>query len=423
MRGALLGGSLLLLALPLSGCDFGNPRPDKPSVEVKLEEPHWTAQTADQLRRTIAGRAIHGLDRLAFDTSAAAGTTAGDAALTRVALAYANALARGAADPARLFAEYTLPRPAIDARAGLIQALDAGRLDVWLDGLAPQSDDYRKLSAAYLAAAPGSAVPVTGKPIGPGDSDARVPAISGSAKARAIAVEMERLRWLDRIVPATRIDVNIATAELEYWRDGMLADNRRVITGDSDTQTPQLGSPLFQLVANPTWTVPRSIQRRELAGKGDDYLRRHNMQWKNGRIVQLSGPQNSLGLVKFGLKNPYAIYLHDTPAKHLFHESERQRSHGCVRVEDALGFADMIARDEGVSEQWQAARSGDKQRFVSLPREIPVRLLYRTVVFDNAGAPVVRADPYGWNDRIAAKLGFAVPASREARSQRTDIGP
>jgi hypothetical protein len=33
------------------------------------------------------------------------------------------------------------------------------------------------------------------------------------------------------------------------------------------------------------------------------------------------------------------------------------------------------------------------------------------VLFDNSGEPVVRSDPYGWNDRVAS-----APASRKARA-------
>src|SRR5690606_35005499 len=108
-----------------------------------------------------------------------------------------------------------------------------------------------------------------------------------------------------------------------YWRDGKIADSRKVVTGKPDTATPQLGSPIYRLVANPTWTVPRSIERKELAGKGAAYLRRINMIWKDGWIVQQPGPKNSLGLVKFDMQNEHAIYLHDTPAKQLFDEVQR----------------------------------------------------------------------------------------------------
>src|SRR3546814_3367477 len=93
------------------------------------------------------------------------------------------------------------------------------------------------------------------------------------------------------------------------------------------------------------------------------------MMWKDGWIVQKPGPKNSLGLVKFDMQNEHQIYLHDTPAKQLFGEVQRQRSHGCVRVEDALGFAAILARDEGISAEWEKARATGKASFVPRSEE------------------------------------------------------
>jgi murein L,D-transpeptidase YcbB/YkuD len=242
-------------------------------------------------------------------------------------------------------------------------------------------------------------------------------------RSRAIAVSMERLRWLERTPPATRIDVNLAAARLTYWRDGKIVDSRKVIVGEPDTETPQLGSPIFRLVANPTWTVPRSIQEKEIANKGSGYLKANNMVWKDGWIVQQPGPKNSLGLVKFDMQNDHAIYLHDTPAKPLFAMVQRQRSHGCVRVEDALGFAEMLAKDEGVLDEWHTARASGRETFVKLPRQIPVRMLYQTVLFDDADEPIVRNDPYGWDDRIGAALGFKAGKALRVQSGAVDVGP
>ena len=137
-------------------------------------------------------------------------------------------------------------------------------------------------------------------------------------RARQIAVNLERLRWLDRNPPATRIDVNTAAAFLEYRRDGALRDRRNVVVGQPDWETPQLGSPIFQLVAHPIWRVPDSILEDELQDKSPAYLAAQGMEWRDDRLVQLPGPKNSLGQVKFDMRNDQAIYLHDTPAKALF---------------------------------------------------------------------------------------------------------
>lgn len=478
MPRSLIAGALLALPLVLAACD---PSGSPPPSGISSDQAQWSDATARQLRAAIDRRAAPGLDRLPFAVEGRPGAADGNAALTRSALRYAAALAGGAVDPAKLYRVYTLPRPRVDLQHGLADAIAAGKVDAWLESLAPQDANYRKLSQAYLALrkSPGAAapaIPATAEPLRPGQTDARIPAIarqlvasdyldpaqaagdryspamvravqrmqadygidadgivgagvleilnlSDADRARAIAVAMERMRWLDRQVPATRIDVNIAAGRLGYWREGRLVDSRKVVVGRPETETPQLGSPVYRLVANPTWTVPRSIQNREIAGKGAAYLRRNNMAWKDGWIVQQPGPHNSLGLVKFDMKNDVQIYLHDTPAKQLFDEVQRQRSHGCVRVEDALGFAAMLARDEGVLDEWNRARATGKESFVPLPREIPVRLFYQTVLFDDAGEPVVRADPYGWNERVSAALGFPAGQDRRLHAGTADVGP
>lgn len=475
MRNGVIACSLLALSFTLTGCDRSS---SSRQSNASAEDARWNNRSAGQLREAIKRRAAHGLDRMRFAVPEGASD---QAALTEAALRYASALARGASDPAKLNTIYSLPRPAPDLKAGLAAALAKGKVDDWLSSLAPQDDTYKALSKAYLAlrgqkTEPTPTIPDAGKPIEPGTTDPRIPAIarqlaasdylgraagegqvyspamvkavrrmqadfgikpdgvigsdaleilnlSDADRARAIAVAMERMRWLDRNPPATRIDVNLASARLAYWRDGKLADTRKVVVGKPDTETPQLGSPIYRLVANPTWTVPRSIQNKEIAGKGTAYLRRNNMAWKDGWIVQQPGPKNSLGLVKFDMQNEHQIYLHDTPAKQLFSEVQRQRSHGCVRVEDALGFAAMLAEDAGVTAEWEKARATGKESFVPLPRPIMVRLTYQTILFDEKGEPVVRADPYGWNDRVSAALGFPASEGHRLRSSGDDMGP
>ncbi|MDQ3246410.1 MAG: L,D-transpeptidase family protein [Pseudomonadota bacterium] len=243
------------------------------------------------------------------------------------------------------------------------------------------------------------------------------------ARARQLAVNMERMRWLERTPPQTRIDVNTAAAFLDYWREGQRRDRRRVVVGQPEWETPQLGSPMYRLVANPTWTIPKSIEEDEIAEKGPGYLAANNMVRKGGFIVQQPGPKNALGQVKFDMLNEEAIYLHDTPAKALFQESQRQRSHGCVRVDDALGFAQVIARDEGVLPEFVKAMQTGDETFVKLPKQIPVRLLYHTAFVDDSGRVRFRADPYGWDDDLAVALGLAQRARRVLQNQHGDVGP
>jgi L,D-transpeptidase YcbB len=458
--------------------------------------PVWDKDKARELVAALREAHAHALDEAAFlqPIADARSPAAREAAMSRAAFDFGEALARGRTDPERLHDVYELPRPEVDTAGGLAQAAENGGVRAWLLGLAPQDEEYRALSEAYLdyrrRTAHGEERRVEeGRTLRQGERDPRIPQIvealradgylpaapeqaeaangaNGAAaatpavytaeiagavrrlqedygvkadgvlgadtlallntgafeRARALAVNLERRRWLPRETPPTRIDVNTAAADMAYFRDNALADRRRVVVGQPDTETPALASPMFRLVANPTWTVPKSIEERDIAGRGEDYLRRNNMERRDGWIVQASGPTNALGLVKFDMKNDHAIYLHDTPSKGLFNENQRHYSAGCVRVQDALGFAEKIAADRGVSEEWRRARATGEETFVNLGEEIPVRLLYHTVFLDE-GRLTFRTDPYGWDDKVAEALGLAARARPQIDLQRRDIGP
>jgi murein L,D-transpeptidase YcbB/YkuD len=245
-----------------------------------------------------------------------------------------------------------------------------------------------------------------------------------TTRARQLAVAMERLRWLQREPPKTRIDVNTAASFLDYWRDGQHVDHRKVINGEPDKPTPQLQAPIVQLVANPTWTVPKGIGEKELATKGQAWLSANGFVMKGDQYVQQPGPKNSLGLVKFDMRDDEAIYLHDTPAKAVFEQSDRHRSHGCVRVEGAVQFATALAQQEGILDQFQAAMQKEDESYVKLPKEIPVRLLYQTAFWDGSRIQF-RPDVYGWDENIAKALELAPgpPRKIEQPESSDDVGP
>jgi murein L,D-transpeptidase YcbB/YkuD len=168
--------------------------------------------------------------------------------------------------------------------------------------------------------------------------------------------------------------------------------------------------------------VPKSIAEEEISKRGQGWLAENNFTMKNGRYVQASGPRNSLGIVKFDMDDAQAIYLHDTPAKALFGLPDRHRSHGCVRVENAVAFANAIATEEGVQEQFQKAMAGKDEKYVKLKTPIPVRLLYQTAFWDGSKVRF-RPDVYGWDDNVAASLGLVRGVHWAPVEQSGDIGP
>lgn len=402
-------------------------------------------------------------------------------ALVRIATEYASALAAGRVDPAKLRDVYTVPRPKVDVSAGVAQALHDNKYREWVNSLAPQTDEYRALSKAFVALVqrtpdlPDGAI-AAGKTVKRGASDPRLPAIAANLKqlgylpaelpadtrytpaiaqavarfqsdsgqkpdgvlggatiaalnasprdrARTLAVAMERLRWLDRTPPATRIDVNTAATYLDFFSDGRLQTRRKVVAGQPGWQTPELGSPIFQLVANPSWTVPKSIAEKELSTKPAGYFAEQNMVQKDGRYVQLPGPKNALGQVKFDMKNDQAIYLHDTPAKAMFGQDERHESHGCVRVDGALDLAGAIASAQGVLDKFEKGLASGNETFVPLKTPIPVRLMYHTAWLGDDGRVHFAQDVYGWDNDVAAALGYAKTQAPSLKRVTGDVGP
>ena len=250
---------------------------------------------------------------------------------------------------------------------------------------------------------------------------------SAEDRARQIALNLERRRWLKREVSPERIEVNTAAAIMVYWKDGRPVHSNRVVCGAPSTQTPSLEKPFASVVANPPWYVPASIARNEILPRGPGYLASQNMYVSNGTVIQRAGPTAALGYVKFELRDSYAIFLHDTPSKAVFNLAMRQRSHGCVRVQGAVDFARLLlSPDPSLLAQFDTAQDTRETKRISTGREISVRLLYWTAFVDGQGRVAFREDVYERDAKLAEALGIALslpkPVDDGARVAN-DVGP
>ncbi len=224
-------------------------------------------------------------------------------------------------------------------------------------------------------------------------------------RADQIRANMERVRWITDDLSDDVLVVNIAGFRLWLFRDGEDIWTTEVMTGSVRTQTPVFKARMSYLVFNPTWTVPRSIIREMMPKFKDDpnYINEHNyrlvdrngnrvmpesLDWsalgKNNfpyRLVQMPGEGNALGRVKFIFPNEHAIYLHDTPSKHLFAESNRAFSHGCIRVNKPLRLAELLLNDERLwkPEDIDAVVNNKTLRQVQLNKPVDVIIMYWTV--------------------------------------------
>jgi len=426
-----------------------------------------------------------------FDFEALAGDpAAAEMRTTAAALGYARALAEGRVRPEAVEELWEMQKNRVDLPVGLNDGLAQNRLVDWFEGLAPTDIGYSNLSAGYvryrrLIREGGWPTFRQGATIEPGMSDARIPvliqrmvaegdlaapdgarltqqgivygpelqtavrgfqarhglvadgrlgtgsqrSLSASAedRARQIALNLERRRWLKREVAPERIEVNTAAAIMVYWKDGRPVHSNRVVVGTAANQTPSLEKPFASVVANPPWYVPSSIARAEILPRGPGYLAANNMYILNGRVIQRAGPMAALGYVKFELRDSYAIFLHDTPSKGAFNLAFRHRSHGCVRVQGAVEFARLLlSPDPALLERFDNAQDTRETRRISTGREISVRLLYWTAFVDGQGRVAFREDVYSRDAKLAQALGIAINLPRpvdDGRSVANDVGP
>jgi L,D-transpeptidase YcbB len=231
----------------------------------------------------------------------------------------------------------------------------------------------------------------------------------------AIMANMERWRWLPKDLPVNRVQVNIAAAVLTVFEGDAPVASMRAVTGrPGGNETPMLQSSIHSIVINPPWNVPSSIAKKELWPKGRATLLAQGYKIvgtpeTGERIVQPAGPKSALGRLKFDFDNPFAVYLHDTPAQAKFASFDRLASHGCVRLEKPLPLAMLMLQKDPV---WagaavQTAIATGKTQRVALPQRVAVYLLYWTAFASANGTMNFRDDPYKWDKLLATKIDAA----------------
>jgi murein L,D-transpeptidase YcbB/YkuD len=380
-------------------------------------EPVWTQHPAqaDALLNTVLRAGEHGLDPGMFHAAllrnpAALSPIDRELVLSDAFLAYADALARGAVPiEVRMDDEDLSPEPI--AVAGVLDnALNSPNPAAVIAALAPNSPDYKTLQRALQSypwgAADGGAPPRGAAGVGnrppPGLPADRTFDKTGEARFRQIAVNLERLRWLPRNLPADRVWVNIPDARLVLYQADRPVFTTRVVVGQLDWQTPELQASIESLLYNPPWNVPPSIAAEEIRPKlaqNPDYLSRHHMVIRpNGAIQQLPGLGTALGQLKFELPNRFDVYLHDTPLKNLFARDNRRQSHGCVRVQNPRELAALLLREPVAVINKGIALGYTNRRMLPVP--VPVFLVYQTAFVGADGAVEFRPDVYGRDAEI-----------------------
>ncbi len=241
---------------------------------------------------------------------------------------------------------------------------------------------------------------------------------------------------LDRVrsIPATGkyAIVDSATQRLLMFDNGVAVDSMKVVVGDQrklGLPTPMIASVMYYVVHNPYWNVPHHLVRKTVApnvlSQGLGYLKSRgyevmkdwtsesealdpaSIDWKavkagsvQVRVRQKPSGENSMGDIKFPFNNPEDIFLHDTPMRSYFQLASRDKSNGCVRLEDAGRFARWLLAREPVRP------SSGAEQFEQMARGVPIFTTYITAQPQNGQMTFVK-DIYGWDPAGATQVASA----------------
>jgi murein L,D-transpeptidase YcbB/YkuD len=215
------------------------------------------------------------------------------------------------------------------------------------------------------------------------------------------------------------IIVNIPEAVATYYKNGLPVIMMRSVVGRKKSPTPLMATYLTSIVTFPYWNVPFAIAGKELLPKvqeNENYLEQHNFEivdakgnpvddselnWNDYNeknfpyfFRQATGLDNSLGVLKFNLDNPFSIFLHSTSQKSSFAKDYRFLSHGCIRLEKPLELADALLRGKLDLKELKEGKKNVLPKTLELPSKIPVFITYIPVKV-NDGKVSFLNDVYG----------------------------
>lgn len=240
-------------------------------------------------------------------------------------------------------------------------------------------------------------------------------------------IALEKLRSIpDSLISSKYIEVNIPSFLLHFYNADTIVVTHKIIAGANSTQTPEFVAPIKYIVVKPYWHVPYSIASTEIlygARKDSNYFAKKNyiltkkdsvispdsIDWNTINtnnfpysVKQSYGNSNSLGLIKFLFPNKHAIYIHDTPSKHLFLREERNYSHGCIRVEKPFDLAKNILKleDHTYVDSLDTLVQRDKETFLNVNDNFLIHIRYKTATIDDSTRQIrFHNDVYGREEK------------------------
>ncbi|MEI9808092.1 MAG: L,D-transpeptidase family protein [Bacteroidota bacterium] len=271
-----------------------------------------------------------------------------------------------------------------------------------------------------------------------GEGTLRLLNLSNRDKFISIAISLDRYKQLPDTMPARYVWVNLPSYYMRLLDNDTVKILSKIICGKPKTRTPLLTSAISEMITYPQWTVPNSIIVKEIlpaakkdpgyfAKKGFSLIDKEgnevdpfSVQWSKYskgipyKVVQGSGDDNALGILKFNFNNKYAVYLHDTNQRYLFGQAVRSLSHGCVRVQEWEKLAYNILKYDNPDEKKLQAKEDSlsawlerkEKHSIGIRNRLPVYIRYFSCE-GRDGDIIFYDDMYG-EDKLLREKYFAL---------------
>jgi len=265
--------------------------------------------------------------------------------------------------------------------------------------------------------------------------------VSISVRLQQLKATLERANALRGRLDPFYVIVNAAAARGQIVDHDRTVATMPVIVGRGSRRTPEFVSTIPDIQLSPTWTLPPTIIRKDVAPlvlKNARYLDEHHMRamvgnrvvdpatinWRRGpfpRIVQRPGDDNPLGAARFGMARGGAYYIHGTSRPELLKGrlDNRFLSSGCVRVADPFALGAVLLRHAD-NPEWSVDKLLERARKhedgwspgerILFKKPVQVIVTYFSAWVTGDGAVHFRRDVYHrdkepalWASRLASK--------------------
>jgi murein L,D-transpeptidase YcbB/YkuD len=264
------------------------------------------------------------------------------------------------------------------------------------------------------------------------------------ARVDQLRVALDMRRGAAGETPERRIEVNVPDYRFSVLEGGREILGMACIVGRRDRPTPLLRVRMTAIQFNPPWGVPERNAREDLLPRfrRDPQLMLERgfrlFQTVEGERIEVdprtvdwsgmsrnnfpyfvrqdAGDSNALGRIKFVMPNNDAIFMHDTPDRHLFRRPDRAFSSGCIRLEKPYELMAMLLEGTPGWDLARGRRAVDSRATssVTLARSMPTLLRYRTTMVED-GRVRIRPDIYGLDAAYARALNAPPRAQVAAR--------